>query len=131
MIASFVIAAFSCGTANVQPRASNTAKPHDSLLVDSDGNRYPIKLLLDGKHWMITNLNLNIPGSYCYDNATENCERYGRLYSWKTAKQGCMLLGEGWRLPTNEEGRELTMLYGGVEDDSVLARNGRQCFRKW
>jgi uncharacterized protein (TIGR02145 family) len=34
---------------------------------------------------MTTNLKLNIPDSYCYDNADENCEQYGRLYTWKAA----------------------------------------------
>ena len=119
----FVIAVGSCGTTN--PRHShntNIAVLQDSLLVDSDGNRYPVKELLDNSLWMTTNLKLNIPDSYCYDNAEDNCDRYGRLYTWETAQKGCALLGKGWRLPTNAEWRQLATLYGGVPKDSVENR---------
>ena len=67
---------------------------------------------------MTTNLKLNIPDSYCYDNADDNCEQYGRLYTWKAAQNGCALLGEGWRLPTNEEWQKMAKWYGGVRGDS-------------
>ena len=103
---------------------ANSAKLHDSLLTDSDGNKYPIKVLLDGNLWMTANLNLNIPNSYCYENGKKNCEQYGRLYTLESAKQGCKLLGEGWRLPTSGEWRQLTMLYGGIEKESTLTRKG-------
>src|SRR5687767_6285451 len=67
---------------------------------DSDGNLYAVKKMPDGKLWMTENLKVKIPGSYCYDNLDANCERYGRLYTWKVAQDVCKFLGEGWRLPT-------------------------------
>jgi len=124
-IAVFVVVAGSCSTNNqMHTGKTNSAKLHDSLLVDRDGNKYPIKVLLDGNLWMTANLNLNIPNAYCYENVKENCEQYGRLYIWESAKQGCKLLGEGWRLPTNGEWRQLTMLYGGIAEDSNVTRKG-------
>jgi uncharacterized protein (TIGR02145 family) len=72
----------------------------------------------DNKKWMTTNLNIDIPGSYCYENTTQKCDQYGRLYNWKSAQEGCLLLGEGWRLPTNEEWQKMVKSYGGVRDDS-------------
>jgi len=118
----FVSGVSSCRTNNpVHSGRMSSAKLHNSLLVDSDGNKYPVKVL-DDHVWMATNLNLNIPNSFCYENVKENCERYGRLYIWESAKQGCKLLGEGWRLPTNGEWRRLTMLYGGVAGDSNVTR---------
>ncbi len=72
----------------------------------------------DGKQWLTENLNVNIAQSYCYDDAELNCRRYGRLYTWESAQRGCLSLGNGWRLPTNDEWQQLAKHYGGVRDDS-------------
>ena len=122
-IAALVIIAGSCSTSNPMHTVKTShAKLHDSLLADSDGNKYPVKVLLDGNLWMTANLNLNIPGSYCYENAKKNCERYGRLYTWESAQQGCKLVGEEWRLPSTGEWLQLTKLYGGIPADSNATR---------
>ena len=83
-----------------------------------EGNTYTFKTMADNKNWMTTNLNTNIPGSYCYENEKQNCNQYGRLYNWEAAQQGCLQLGEGWRLPTNEEWKQMVGYYGGVRGDS-------------
>ncbi len=115
---------FSSCTTNKQLQTSktNSAKSQDSLLFDRDGNKYSIKVLLDGNLWMTNNLNLNTQNSYCYEDSKDSCEKYGRLYVYETAKHVCTLLGEGWRLPTNVEWRQLTMLYGGGSADSSATR---------
>jgi uncharacterized protein (TIGR02145 family) len=123
VIIILVIAITSCKTNNpIHADKNSSVKLYDSLLVDSDGNKYPIKIFLDDHLWMTANLNLNIPNSYCYENVRENCKQYGRLYTWESAKQGCKLLGEGWRLPTTDEWRRLRLLYGGVTGDSTVTR---------
>jgi len=35
--------------------------------------------------WLAENLNIDVPGSVCYDKKTANCDKYGRLYDWATA----------------------------------------------
>jgi uncharacterized protein (TIGR02145 family) len=50
--------------------------------------------------WMAENLNYNSEGSKCYGNLNSNCEIYGRLYNWQTAKTACP---SGWHLPTMDE----------------------------
>lgn len=35
--------------------------------------------------WMSRNLNVDVPGSYCYADDKANCEKYGRLYTWPAA----------------------------------------------
>lgn len=87
-------------------------------LRDRDGNRYTIKRMRDNNDWMTANLNINIPGSFGYENAAQKTNQYGRLYSWKSAQEGCKLLGEGWHLPTNEEWQKMAKWYGGVRGDS-------------
>jgi uncharacterized protein (TIGR02145 family) len=72
----------------------------------------------DGRRWTTENLNVNIGRSYCYDDADLNCLRYGRLYMWESAQLGCQSLDSGWRLPTNDEWRQMAKHYGGVRDDS-------------
>ncbi len=70
----------------------------------------------DGKVWMTENLNINVPGCYCYNDNPKYCAEYGRLYTWEAAKEACALLGDGWRLPTDEEWKDLGMAYGGYYD---------------
>lgn len=79
----------------------------------------PSKRMPDGKQWTTKNLNVETEGSYCYDNAEENCRQYGRLYTWASAQQACRALGGGWRLPTNEEWRGLGSQYGGIRQESA------------
>lgn len=87
-------------------------------LQDKDGNSYTIKTMPDNKKWMTDNLNINIPGSYCYENSEQKCKQYGRLYTWQSAQEGCKMLGTAWRLPTDEEWQRLAGYYGGVFGDS-------------
>ena len=102
-------------------------KLNDSVVVDNDGNKYSIQLFGDGNLWMTTNLNVRIPDSYCYDNKEENCNQYGRLYTFQSAKEGCALLGDGWRLPTAEDWYRLAVSYSPGSRDSITVRkNGYQ-----
>jgi uncharacterized protein (TIGR02145 family) len=79
---------------------------------------YSPKRMADGKQWTTHNLDVNITPSYCYDDAELNCRRYGRLYTWQSAQRACQALGDGWRLPTDDEWRQLAKHYGGVSEDS-------------
>ena len=74
--------------------------------------------MADGKYWTTDNLNVNTDPSFCFDDAEANCRRDGRLYTWESAQRACQSLRDGWRLPTNDEWRQLAKAYGGVRDDS-------------
>ena len=63
---------------------------------------------------------------YCYDDADANCRRYGRLYTWESAQRACQALGDGWRLPTNDEWRGLATAYGGLREET--ADKGRAAY---
>jgi uncharacterized protein (TIGR02145 family) len=76
------------------------------------------KRMADGKQWTTRNLDVTIAPSYCYENAELNCRRYGRLYTWDSARRVCQSLGDGWRLPTDDEWRQMAKRYGGVSEDS-------------
>jgi len=82
------------------------------------GTMYSSKRMADGKQWTTRNLDVNTMPSYCYEDAELNCRRYGRLYTWESARRVCQSLGDGWRLPTDDEWRQMAKHYGGVSEDS-------------
>ena len=79
---------------------------------------YSSKRMADRKHWTTHNLDVNTTASYCYEDTEVNCRRYGRLYTWESAQRVCQSLGNGWRLPTDDDWRNLAKHYGGVSEDS-------------
>jgi uncharacterized protein (TIGR02145 family) len=90
------------------------------------GTTSSFRRMADGKEWTTANLNINASASYCYDDAEPNCRRYGRLYTWESAQRVCQSLGDGWRLPTDDEWRQMAKRYGGVSGDS--ADKGKAAF---
>lgn len=84
----------------------------------TSGTMYSSKRMADGKQWTTHNLDVNTVPSYCYEDAEPNCRQYGRLYTWEPARRVCQSLGGGWRLPTDDEWRQMAKHYGGVSEDS-------------
>jgi len=83
-----------------------------------------VKSVKIGKQiWMAQNLNDPSKGGKCYDDKPENCEKYGRLYTWEEAKKACPT---GWRLPSNEEWQTLVDFAGGdgVAGKKLKAKSG-------
>ena len=109
-VAVLSIAFGSMGVTGLTQSSVKDQKPSDIV--------YSPKRMADGKQWTTKNLNANTAGSYCYEDAERNCQRYGRLYTWESAQRTCHSVGEGWRLPTNDEWRQMAKHYGGVRDDS-------------
>jgi len=69
---------------------------------------------INGKTWMAENLNYDVPSTttdVCYENETKNCNTYGRLYNWETAKTVCPA---GWHLPSYAEWTAL-LDFAGVD----------------
>ena len=87
----------------------------------------PSRRMADGREWMTQNLDVDAVPSYCYENEERNCRRYGRLYTWESAWRACQSLGDGWRLPTDDDWRQMAKRYGGVSADSD--DGGRAAYR--
>lgn len=85
---------------------------------DEFGNKYHYQRMADGRVWTTDNMNAAIVDSYCYGNMEENCDIYGRLYTWQSAQNACASLGRKWRLPTDEEWGKLAEAYGGYKGNS-------------
>ncbi|MDR2693533.1 MAG: fibrobacter succinogenes major paralogous domain-containing protein [Chitinispirillales bacterium] len=75
-----------------------------------DGKTYRTVKMPDGKIWMAENLNHKTGNSWCYNDDNSNCNTYGRLYDWNTARKGCP---SGWHLPTVQEWDGLVGAAGG------------------
>lgn len=74
--------------------------------------------------WLAENLGrFDSDSSFCYGNSHDNCEKYGRLYPYESAKTICP---DGWTLPTQADFEAadmnaLNVLYGGYR----YASNGK------
>ena len=104
-----------------------------------DGKTYKI-VKIGEQVWMAQNLDY-VSGS-CYDNKSENCEKYGRLYDWVTAMtlpESCNeeceieiknphqgICPSGWHLPNSKEWQILIDFAGGdkVAGKKLKAKEG-------
>lgn len=73
--------------------------------------------------WMAENLKFNASSSICYNYDASNCNTYGRLYNWNTAKTACPA---GWRLPNEDDWNTLVTNAGGMKSAGkhLKAKNG-------
>ncbi len=72
-------------------------KEKENVLKDPrDGKSYTT-VSIGSQIWMSQNLNYDTGNSWCYDQASANCNAFGRLYDWQTAQTACP---PGWKLPS-------------------------------
>jgi len=86
----------------------------------TDGGQKYKTIKIGEQTWMAENLNTEA-GGRCYNDSTVYCEKYGRLYSWETAKNICP---KGWHLPSNDEWEILMEVVGSPTGIRLKATSG-------
>ncbi|MDP4226840.1 MAG: FISUMP domain-containing protein [Bacteroidota bacterium] len=85
-------------------------------------NAQNFKAIKIGKQiWMAENLNIKVPGSWCYDLKPGMAEKYGRLYTWSAAMKACP---KGWHIPSDAEWTTLTNYLGGEDQAGKALKLG-------
>jgi len=80
--------------------------------VNTNNTPYFDTIKIGSQTWMSNNLDIEVPGSWCYNNNPENCKKYGRLYTYEAAKNNCP---KGWHLPSKDEWLVLANYLGGED----------------
>jgi len=87
------------------------------FFVDSRNGKTYKYAKIDKQTWMAENLNYKTGNSWCFDDLNSNCNKYGRLYDWNSAKNACPA---GWHLPSQEEWQKLIDFAGGKDNAKAL-----------
>ena len=82
------------------------------------GNSQQINTIKIGTQiWMMSNLNIDVPGSSNYNEDPKLGFKYGRLYTFEAAKNVCP---KGWRLPSIKDWDELLTTMGGEDKAGTM-----------
>jgi uncharacterized protein (TIGR02145 family) len=112
---SAAVADGGCGAADILMETVDPAGAPYLTFTDSRDCRRYRAVKIGGDVWMAENLNYKAPrNSWCGEDEESNCEKYGRLYDWETAKTACPA---GWHLSTDEEWSRLLTAVGGKRMD--------------
>ncbi|GBU24125.1 tetratricopeptide repeat protein [Fibrobacteria bacterium R8-3-H12] len=92
------------------------------FFVDSRNGKIYKYVKIDKQTWMAENLNYKTGNSWCFDDLKENCDKYGRLYDWNSARSACPA---GWHLPSQEEWQAFIDFAGGKDNArAIKAKHG-------
>jgi len=121
--------AISSSNAKVAWSYLNPDISYGEMMDTRDGQVYKT-VVIGTQTWMAENLNYKVDSSWCYNNSTDSCSKYGRLYEWASAMAvdaiyNGAILGDsinhqgacpaGWHISTDAEWTILENAVGGED----------------
>jgi len=104
-----------------------------SVVTDCDGISYRT-IKIGNQLWMAENLNTihyangERINSFCYDDDTTFCAKYGRLYNWDALKVGASsqysICPPNWHVSTDEDWYIMLEFVGGLNNAGSVLRRG-------
>ena len=125
VILTILIVQTSYGYSGQPAIKEHQGEPHNNMetIIDYDGNKYATVKIGD-QIWMTENLRslhysdgTKIKEVYTYDDDEQNASIYGRLYTWKAAVNKHNICPEGWRIPTDDDWKQLEKYLGMAKED--------------
>lgn len=125
---AFLIAA--CETKTSEPEIEVHVE-HGEFTDSRDGQTYKT-VTIESQTWMAENLNYKTDKSFCYNNVTDSCNIYGRLYSeYYMPAERMELCPEGWHTPNTEEWSILFETIGGLETAGTKLHSKDRWIHEW
>jgi uncharacterized protein (TIGR02145 family) len=95
-----ILALCAAGCQKPTPTPPPDPTPVVGDMKDTRDNQTYATVQLGAQTWLAHDLNYDTGNSWCYDDDSANCDTYGRLYDWETAKTACPA---GWHLASDQE----------------------------
>ncbi|UFX83254.1 fibrobacter succinogenes major paralogous domain-containing protein [Candidatus Absconditicoccus praedator] len=114
----FFLAILGC---DLEDKADKNLEKNKNTLKVGD-NEYEVVKKSDGNYRTKDNIS-HIPegntsnDTWCYNDNKDECDKYGRLYSYNAAKEACKYIGDGWELPSDNDWQQLEMKMGCDEEE--------------
>lgn len=104
--------------------------PFEYGTLEYQGTEYKT-IRIGEQNWMAENMAYDVEGSWCYNDDTTICKKFGRLYSYEQASEVCP---EGWHLPSAAEFQALqnAVFYGSaLRSREEWSDKGSQGWNLW
>ena len=111
----YYVAAYATNSVGTAYGSTKVFTTQDGVFIDPRDSRAYEIVQIGEQIWFAENLNFLTGSSWCYDDESNNCDIYGRLYLWSSAINACP---DGWHLPSDDEWKILEIHIGMSQSEA-------------